>query len=86
MSRYQMFQEWWSRATSGPSDFRIDKRSAEIGFDAALDISEKNFTAHNNAREAYRLLQAIHSEPDVFLGTNLRLGVAEYLRDTPPVA
>lgn len=47
MSRYQTFQEWWSRATSGPSDFRIDKRSAEIGFKAALDVMEKNLTAHN---------------------------------------
>jgi len=52
MSRYQMFQEWWSRATSGPSDFRIDKRSAEIGFEAALDIMEKNLTAHNISRDA----------------------------------
>ena len=52
MSRYQMFQEWWSRATSGPSDFRIDKRSAEIGFEAALDIMEKNLTAHNSVRDA----------------------------------
>jgi hypothetical protein len=52
MSRYQMFQEWWSRATSGPSDFRIDKRSAAIGFEAALDIMEKNLTAHNSVRDS----------------------------------
>lgn len=42
MSRYQLFEAWWKKATSGPGDFRINKRSAEIGFNAALDLSEQN--------------------------------------------
>jgi hypothetical protein len=45
MSSYQMFQQWWSKATSGPSDFRIDKRSAEIGFEAALKLAEEKFNS-----------------------------------------
>lgn len=65
MSRYQMFQEWWSRATSGPSDFRIDKRSAEIGFEAALDIMEKNLTAHNTQSTA---IAQIADEMDNLIG------------------
>jgi len=55
MSSYQMFQQWWSKATSGPSDFRIDKRSAEIGFESALKLAEEKF---NSAPAANQQLKA----------------------------
>jgi hypothetical protein len=38
MSHYQLFQNWWKKATSTPAEFNIDKRSAEIGFEAAINI------------------------------------------------
>jgi len=53
---------------------------------AAQDTKVKRGTPTNNAREAYRLLIDIYNDNKVFLGTELRVRVAEFIRDTPPVA
>jgi hypothetical protein len=65
MSRYQLFQQWWARATSGPSDFRINKRSAEIGFNAALDLEEQN--SDSPASPVQQLKAEIRSVVDDFV-------------------
>ena len=65
MSRYQLFQQWWAKATSGPIDFRINKRSAEIGFNAALDLSEQN--SDSPASPAQQLKAEIAAALDRYL-------------------
>ena len=47
---------------------------------------EEKLTTTNTARATYRLLSDIHHDTKVFLGTELRVRIAEWFRDTPPVA
>jgi len=56
MSRYEMFQKWWAKATGGPGDYCITKRSAQIGFEAALDIAEEKLNNTQQLKAEIRLL------------------------------
>jgi ribosomal 50S subunit-associated protein YjgA (DUF615 family) len=57
-------------------------RAAEQGEGANLQSASPN----NNARAAYRLLNEVYHHTKVVLSTELRLRIAEFFRDTSPVA